>query len=854
MWRELARSSTPHHQTLELLSAQALAAGDHAAAFRLADRRCRIAPLVEPHCFVLRADALRHMGQKQRARADILRALEIAPDDIAANRRLMAWGDAAQQRDAAGSLIAHDHGPEIQRQAIKVLHANGACAVASARLVGQTVRGWAVWPRRGAVEIATDDGTRSEASTLAADAAHPLRHALGRAADFVLPLPRAAHSWTISLRYEGETLLTINIPPSHEHPRRAVTTGQILHLPVRQPGAIQYLQVTVVVPIYGDYAATRACLDSLLAQSPGRTRCRIILVNDASPDAAINQYLAALQRPAHVELLVNQTNLGFVGSINRALATITAGDILLLNADTIVPDGVVERLAAAAYGAPCIGTVTPLSNNGEFTSFPLANKSNPLPTVAEIAAIDRVAANANADQIVDIPNGIGFCLYVTRACLDTVGMLSTRYARGYLEDVDFCLRARERGFRNVCATAIYVGHAGSRSFGREKRSLVVRNLALIEHKFPSYRAACAAFVALDPLRPFRDAIERAAPLPQPVACLLVTGEGALSAVAHERARHLSAEGEQVLVLELHCTHTGVTARITNASDAAPQSLAFQLAKPEQVTALLAYVRTTRPSRLEIVDLTNVPRMLLEPLTELGSPFDILIADAALAGANGRLRLLPPNAAPGAGRDGVVMPFAQLRQLIKLADRLLAPCVQAAAFATQHLPQEALARLEVLAPAPPRPRMAASGPALSHPATGRLGIIPIECTVQAQWLIRDIAIKVKRHFPATSLVVLGETLDDLALMRIPDTFVTGPLEPDELGAACELHGVEKLFLFMSRPLFGHPRQSRALASGLSVAWFDWSGGALVGRPGDLLLDPYADPNQLIAMLADWLGSN
>jgi GT2 family glycosyltransferase len=205
-----------------------------------------------------------------------------------------------------------------------------------------------------------------------------------------------------------------------------------------------------------------------------------MLVNDASPDAAINDYLAGIGRDQRVELLNNAANLGFVESVNRALAEIPRGDILLLNADTIVPENFLDRLAAAARSAAGIGTVTPLSNHGEFTSFPIANPANPLPPLAEIAAIDRVAAAANAGRIVTIPNGIGFCLYVTRACLDAVGALSSRYHRGYLEDVDFCLRARERGFRNVCAPSVYVGHAGSRSFGREKRSLVVRNLAIIE--------------------------------------------------------------------------------------------------------------------------------------------------------------------------------------------------------------------------------------------------------------------------------------------------------------------------------------------------------------------------------------
>ena len=70
---DLAIFAEPHHQALELLSAKALASGDIASAFQLSDRRCRIAPLAEPHCFVLRADALYRMGRKEDALADILR-------------------------------------------------------------------------------------------------------------------------------------------------------------------------------------------------------------------------------------------------------------------------------------------------------------------------------------------------------------------------------------------------------------------------------------------------------------------------------------------------------------------------------------------------------------------------------------------------------------------------------------------------------------------------------------------------------------------------------------------------------------------------------------------------------------
>ena len=47
----------PHYQSLELIAATALADGDPRAAFKFADRRCRILPVPEPHCYVLRGEA-----------------------------------------------------------------------------------------------------------------------------------------------------------------------------------------------------------------------------------------------------------------------------------------------------------------------------------------------------------------------------------------------------------------------------------------------------------------------------------------------------------------------------------------------------------------------------------------------------------------------------------------------------------------------------------------------------------------------------------------------------------------------------------------------------------------------------
>ena len=115
----------PHHQSLELLAARALADGNIATAFRLADRRCRILPAPEPHCYVLRGEASYNLGHKAAAIADAAKALEIAPDNVVANRRMLVWADGKQQLLAALAIVRHDHNLKSVRHAAQSYKTKG---------------------------------------------------------------------------------------------------------------------------------------------------------------------------------------------------------------------------------------------------------------------------------------------------------------------------------------------------------------------------------------------------------------------------------------------------------------------------------------------------------------------------------------------------------------------------------------------------------------------------------------------------------------------------------------------------------------------------------------------------------
>ena len=267
------------------------------------------------------------------------------------------------------------------------------------------------------------------------------------------------------------------------------------------PGAVATdlrRQVDVVIPVYGEAATALACLDTVLATV--RAPSGIIVIDDASPEPALSRALDALADGKRIRLVRHARNLGFPASVNDGIAAAKGRDVVLLNSDTLVPPGWLERLSDAAYAAADIGTATPFSNHASILSYPGPHGSNPVPSRAEAVLIDAAARRANQDSVVDIPVGVGFCLYLRRDCIDRAGPFRAEvFAQGYGEENDFCLRARHLGWRHVAVPGLFVAHLGGVSFGQAGRHLQIRNERLLNRLHPGYDALITAFSQADPL-------------------------------------------------------------------------------------------------------------------------------------------------------------------------------------------------------------------------------------------------------------------------------------------------------------------------------------------------------------------
>ncbi len=313
--------------------------------------------------------------------------------------------------------------------------------------------------------------------------------------------------------------------------------------------------LAVVVPVYRDLAATRACFAALYAATSG---IRIIAVDDATPEPALAAWLDEEAAAGRLTLVRHARNLGFPAAANAGLTAAessTGGcDVLLLNSDTLLPPGAVAVLHDTAYAAADTGSVTPLSNEATILSVPNPAGGNAMPDLAETKALNALAARANGGRTVEIPTAIGFCMLMRHDCIAATGVFRPElFAQGYGEENDWCLRARHAGYRHVAATGVYVAHQGGVSFRAASRALNARNGALLERLHPGYFWIIQRFIAADKLAAARRRLDLArfeAGRHTAGAVLLIShnhGGGVARRVAEDMAR-IRAAGQRPILL------------------------------------------------------------------------------------------------------------------------------------------------------------------------------------------------------------------------------------------------------------------------------------------------------------------
>lgn len=262
--------------------------------------------------------------------------------------------------------------------------------------------------------------------------------------------------------------------------------------------------IDIIIPVYQGYDETIACIHSVLS-AKNNTAMQLIVINDQSPDGRLTYKLQAMAKEKQFTLIENPQNLGFVATANCGLKLHKDRDVVLLNSDTEVYDGWLDRMQYAAQQNNNIATVTPFSNNATICSFPEFNQDNLLDTSPHQLA--QWFAELNSKNIVDLPTAVGFCMLIKREVIVTIGYLDEQtWQKGYGEENDFCLKAAALGWRHILAADVFVKHVGSVSFAENKKQCLETNLAILNQRYPDYPVTVQRFIRQDPPAEYRNPI------------------------------------------------------------------------------------------------------------------------------------------------------------------------------------------------------------------------------------------------------------------------------------------------------------------------------------------------------------
>ena len=428
------------------------------------------------------------------------------------------------------------------------------------------------------------------------------------------------------------------LPPRHEPSNEQ-------HRPLLRPAAISRqawnklgprgqlvsAQVDVIVPVYKGHVETLRCLYSVLT-SQTDVPFELIVINDASPEPELAAELISLSERDLFTLVVNAENRGFVYTVNRGMTMHRQRDVVLLNSDTEVFDGWLDRLTAAASRSERTGTVTPLSNNATICSYPNFLQDNPYPLEVSYAELDGLAARVNKAQEVRAPTAVGFCTFIKRACLDEVGLFDEKtFGKGYGEENDFSQRALAKGWQNVIAGDVFVYHSGSASFEGEKAGRIHAAIRILDRLYPNYHRDVAAFIKSDPLRVWRERLDwarmRRLSRERNVLIIVHARGGGTERHVQEDVQSLSKRGYSVFLMRTSSrrpTHLTISHPIAKAT---PNLQPLPIADTTYLGTQLRHLGITEVHTHSLVDaVLDAPRHVKNLVDELGARWEVNLHD------------------------------------------------------------------------------------------------------------------------------------------------------------------------------------------------------------------------------------
>lgn len=220
------------------------------------------------------------------------------------------------------------------------------------------------------------------------------------------------------------------------------------------------MPTSVIVVSFNGREFLGACLSSI------PFGVETVVVDNGSTDGSADEVAGLFPG---LKLIRNAVNRGFAAAVNQGIAASTGSFICLLNSDARLSPDALQALSDYLQAHPEAAAASPqlIHEDGRrqhsFDNIPSLATAFLNKSLLRRLFPERYPGKAREyTQPLEVESVIGACMMIRREVVDRIGALDETFFL-FLEETDWCLRAREAGFRIVFVPSAKVVHLQGKS-------------------------------------------------------------------------------------------------------------------------------------------------------------------------------------------------------------------------------------------------------------------------------------------------------------------------------------------------------------------------------------------------------
>jgi len=246
------------------------------------------------------------------------------------------------------------------------------------------------------------------------------------------------------------------------------STINLAGIPAGNEKQLKTVKLSVCIVTYNACEWLQECLDSI-EENTQLDSLEVIVVDNGSKDSV--EELLNRDYPL-VRFIGNDSNQGYTRPMNQSLQAARGKFLMQLNPDTSILPAAFDQLIDFMDGNPEIGICGPkvLNRDGSFQKQCRRGEPRPLAMISYFLRLSSLFPNSkllggyllgyeDEDATIEVDALSGSCMVIRREVIDQIGYLDEQFF-AYQEDTDFCIRARQAGWKVYYYPRAQVIHYG----------------------------------------------------------------------------------------------------------------------------------------------------------------------------------------------------------------------------------------------------------------------------------------------------------------------------------------------------------------------------------------------------------